>query len=68
MANFLWFSVAKKMIDKELLYVYGFYWNSIVICTYALVPIVLFGVRPQPLTIVGIGLIIAGILVTRMST
>jgi multidrug transporter EmrE-like cation transporter len=66
-ANFLWFSIARETTQKETLYLYGFYWDSMIVLAYAAIPFLFYGVRVGMVQSLGLLLIIAGIILTKVS-
>lgn len=64
-ANLMWLSIAKHTENASQLYLYGFWWDSLIIGSYALVPVLFYGVRPAPTSIIGIILILVGIYLTK---
>lgn len=65
-ANFIWYTIVQKVDNKENLLKLGFYWDSMIIGCFLLIPVLFHGVRPQLNTILGILLIIAGIVLTKI--
>lgn len=64
--NFLWFWIAKQISDKSIIIKYGFYWDTMIVLTYALIPMLFFGVRLSSMTEIGIALIAIGIILTKL--
>lgn len=65
-ANAIWLHLAKNQIDNSRILVAGFYWDTMIIITYTLIPVVLFGVRVSWTTAAGLVLIGLGIFLTKM--
>lgn len=66
-ANFCWLYIAKNSPEKHQIYVYGLYWDSMIVGVYTLIPILAMGVRLSWTTAIGGLLIIAGIMLTKLS-
>jgi multidrug transporter EmrE-like cation transporter len=64
-ANYLWLAWSRSMTDPQRL-VAGFYWDGMIVAMYALVPVLLFGVRVTAWTALGLVLIVVGVLLTKL--
>lgn len=66
-ANFCWLYVAKNSPEKHQIYVYGLYWDSMIVGAYTLIPILAMGVRLSWTTALGCLFIVGGIMLTKIS-
>lgn len=65
-ANVMWLYIAKNSPAKESIYVRGLIWDSMIVGTYTLIPIVFFGVRLSSWTLAGAALIAVGLILTKV--
>lgn len=64
----LWFYVCTLLPDKNKVYVYSLFWDTIMVMVYYGLPILFFGVKLDKITAVGSTLILAGIMVLKFKT
>ena len=64
--NYLWFYISKNTIDKNILYLRGIYWDSMIVFCYIIIPILMYGVRFKATTAIGICLIMVGMILTKL--
>lgn len=65
-ANILWMILAKNTTDNSKLVLYGLFWDSILTFSFLLTPFLFFDIKLSMPQMVGIGLIIAGIICTKV--
>lgn len=65
-SNLLWALVAKNTTDNHSLLKYGLYWDVGITIVYALVPILLFSVKPSLAVYIGGSLTIIGIILIKV--
>lgn len=66
-ANFLWLWISKSEQNASSLVVKGLYWDAMLTITYAAVPMLMFGARLNFYQTVGFGLILGGLILTKVS-
>lgn len=66
-ANVLWLWIARTTQIPSELYIRALVWDSMIVGTYTLVPIMMLGVRLSSTAIIGIFIIIVGIAITKLS-
>lgn len=64
--NFIWLTIARQSPNEHVLYLYGIYWDTIIILTYTLIPFLMFNIKLSNISWVGIGLVLLGLLVTKL--
>lgn len=64
--NFLWLYIAKHSPNKESIYVRGLIWDSMIVGSYALLPIAFYGVRLSGFMLVGAVLIVSGLVLVKL--
>jgi drug/metabolite transporter (DMT)-like permease len=65
-ANYVWLSIAKQSKGADL-YVRGLIWDCLMIAAYTLIPVMFYGIKLTPTTIIGCVLIIVGIFLTKVN-
>lgn len=66
LANLIWMNIAKNTEDVSRLAVIGLYWDSMIVLAFLFVPMLVFGMELTTTQWVGVGLIVAGIFVTKV--
>lgn len=64
-ASLIWFLVCKFVTDKNDLYLFNIFWDVVMAAAYYGVPILLFGVKLDRMSIVGVILILTGLIVLK---
>jgi len=64
--NFIWLYIAKNTVTKHDIYMAGLLWDSMIVGPYVLIPVLCFGVRFAPLNMLGVAMVIAGIILTKV--
>ncbi len=64
--NALWFYAVKCLDDKDRIYTFGLIWDSIMMITYYLLPILMFGVKLDKVTIIALLLIVIGMVLLKV--
>lgn len=64
--SFSWAYVARHTENSSKLVVYGLYWDVIMTVTYLVVPVVIFHARMSIIQWIGVSLIMAGIILTKV--
>jgi multidrug transporter EmrE-like cation transporter len=64
--NFLWLYVAKHSDTKHAIYMNALLWDSMIVGSYAIIPVLLFGVRFSTVNLFGVVLVIFGIVLTKV--
>lgn len=64
--NLIWLWIAKNTQDVSKLAIYGLYWDSIITFSFLAVPVLLFGVSFTKMQVLGVFLILAGIVLTKI--
>lgn len=65
-ANLIWLSIAKSELNPSKLVLTGLYWDVMLTMCYLIVPIILFNAKITNLQYLGIGVIITGIILTKV--
>ncbi len=65
-ANLLWLTIAKRAPDQHVRYLYGLYWDAMIVGAYCLVPVLVFNVRISNIAILGVFLMILGMVLTKV--
>lgn len=65
-ANIMWMILAKNTTDNSKLVVYGLIWDSILTLSFLLTPFLFFDIKLSMTQTIGLGLIIAGIICTKV--
>jgi multidrug transporter EmrE-like cation transporter len=65
-ANASWLTVAAKSPTQNQTTLYGLYWDSMLTGIFLLIPILFFGVRFTGLQSLGVGMVILGIVLTKV--
>lgn len=63
--NMIWAGVVKYLDDKQQIYIFGLVWDSIMMTTYYLLPILFFNVKLTKQTIFGLLFVVAGVIVLK---
>lgn len=64
--NLLWLTVAKLASDGKQLYMYGIYWDAMIVASFSIVPVLFYGVRISGYSLLGLGLILTGTILTKV--
>lgn len=67
-ANLLWILLSKNTDKKETLFFYALVWDSIVVISSIGVPMLLFGLRLQPIGWMGLIMLLSGLTLVKLST
>ncbi len=65
-ANVLWFLIAKVEPNASQLMIKGLIWDAMLMLVYLIVPLVFFEARFTPIQMVGVGLTIGGLFLTKL--
>lgn len=65
-ANLTWLHLTKHTPEKNQLFIYGLYWDSIIVFTYMAIPLLFLGVKLDWKQVVGTILVVAGIFLTKL--
>lgn len=62
----IWYLNIRHLDDKDRIYFYGIVWDMGIVLTYYIIPLIFFDVRLSKLGLLGIGLMIAGMLLLKV--
>ena len=62
----MWFLTIRYIGDKQRIYVFSLFWDTIMWSIYYILPAVFFGVKLNSWTSFGLALIVAGLLVVKL--
>lgn len=65
-ANLTWLWISKTEPDPAKILIKGLYWDSMLTAIYLVVPILMFGVRLTLVQGLGLGLVVAGLVVVKL--
>lgn len=65
-ANVLWFMIAKAEPNSSPLMIKGLIWDAMLMLVYLIVPILFFEARFTPIQMVGLGLTVVGLFLTKL--
>lgn len=65
MTAYLWGSVVRQTNDNNQIYVRALWWDSMIVLTFALMPLT-FGIKMNTVSAIGVLLIIIGIIITKI--
>jgi hypothetical protein len=61
LAHVFWLTISKRTNDSNLLYHYGLIWDVASTASGYLIPVIFYGVRLQPASIVGFLFVVVGL-------
>ncbi len=64
----LWIIATRALGDKDKIFVYSLFWDSLMMACYYLLPLVAMGVRVNTGILVGTGLVVAGLVVVKVAS
>lgn len=64
--NYIWLKIAKSTNDSSKLLMLGVYWDSMIVLSYVLLPVIFFGARAHGTSLLGIVLIVVGMMLTKI--
>ena len=64
--NVLWLMLVNKVYDQQKLIYYGMLWDTMVTASFILVPVLFMGVRLSMLSMIGCGVVVAGLLMMKI--
>lgn len=62
----LWFLMVRWLDDKQRIYVYSLFWDAIMIAVYYFLPPLIFGVKLDKWSLVGLALIVGGVALIKV--
>lgn len=66
LVNAIWFSIAKNEAVASKLVLKGLYWDVMLTAAYLVIPLILFQAKLSLLQALGVGLIVLGVLFTKI--
>lgn len=66
--NILWMYLAKITSDPKTLYFYGIAWDAMITFVFVLTPVIVLGMRFKTTTAIGFGLVVIGLLITKIGS
>lgn len=64
--NVIWFSLVKYLDDKQKIYIFGLIWDSIMMLIYYLLPMLVFGVKLNKISLFALSLIVCGMVILKI--
>ena len=61
-----WVTLSKLLADPYKVFLYGFYWDAVVLFSVLLIPLFLFNVRPSVNAWIGVALVTIGVFITKI--
>lgn len=68
LTNFLWFYTIKCIDDKQKIYIFSLTWDAIMVFIYYGLPLIIFGVKLDKYSLLGLILLVTGIIVLKAKT
>jgi len=65
-ANSIWLTIAKSTENAHTRYLYGLYWDSMIVIAFAFIPVLLWNSRLSFNVIIGVFFILLGIFITKV--
>jgi multidrug transporter EmrE-like cation transporter len=66
-ATFLWLYIARTQTENRNTLFYGNVWDFGLMAAYAIIPILFFGVKLNPMGLVGMAVVILGLVIFKMN-